>query len=84
MQIIRTSILSGVTRVREIDVTQEQIDNWKAGVLIQVAMPHLSDSDREFIKTGTTDEEWKAMENDDDPRNDPDNYDDVWSKYGDK
>jgi len=60
MQFIRKSILSGVTRSRDIDVTEEEYDRWRSGVLIQRAMPHLSDVDREFIMTGITEEEWNA------------------------
>jgi hypothetical protein len=53
-------MLSGVTRSRDIDVTEEEYDRWRSGVLIQRAMPHLSDVDREFIMTGITEEEWGA------------------------
>ena len=60
MQFIRKSILSGVTRSRDIDVTEEEYDRWRSGVRIQRAMPHLSDVDREFIMTGITEEEWNA------------------------
>jgi hypothetical protein len=60
MQFIRKSMLSGVTRSRDIDVTEEEYDRWRSGVLIQRAMPHLSDVDREFIMTGITEEEWNA------------------------
>ena len=62
MKITRTSRYSGRTRTREIDVTQGQLDNWIDGMLIQRAMPTLSRSDREFIKTGITDEEWDAID----------------------
>ena len=60
MRIVRTSMLSGNTNIREINVTEEQISAWEGGELIQNAMPNLSASDREFIKTGITDEEWDA------------------------
>jgi hypothetical protein len=53
-------MLSGVTRSRDIDVTEEEYNRWRSGVLIQRAMPHLSDVDREFIMTGITEEEWNA------------------------
>jgi len=54
-----TSILSGITRTKNIPVTKSQIYNWKiAGVLIQNAMPDVSVTDREFIMTGITQEEW--------------------------
>jgi hypothetical protein len=60
MQFIRKSMLSGVVRTRDIDVTEEEYDRWCSGVLIQRAMPHLSDGDREFLMTGITEEEWDA------------------------
>ena len=59
MNITMTSILSGITRTKNIPVTKSQIYNWKiAGVLIQNAMPNVSVTDREFIMTGITQEEW--------------------------
>lgn len=61
MKITRTSPFSGKTNTREIPVTQEQIDAWRGGVLIQDAMPNLSADDREFLMTGTTPEEWKEL-----------------------
>ena len=42
----------------DIDVTQQQLDYWRAGALIQDIMPHLTPSEREFIKTGITDWAW--------------------------
>lgn len=61
MEITRTSLLTGVVHIRDIDVTQEQINKWHKGTLIQNAMPHLSDDDREFIMTGITPEEWEEF-----------------------
>jgi hypothetical protein len=58
MLVTRTSSYSGIEHSLEIDVTPEQMDAWHNGALIQVAMPHLSVDDREFIMTGTTKEEW--------------------------
>lgn len=60
MQITRTSLLTGIARTLDINVTQEELDAWKSGKLIQQAMPQLSDDDREFILTGITKEEWDA------------------------
>ena len=61
MKITRTSVLTGKTRTKEIDVTPLQLEAWRSGVLIQVAMPHLSNEEREFIKTGCTDQEWENL-----------------------
>ena len=58
MQITRKSPFSGKTQTREIDVTQEQLDAWQNGKLIQQAMPNVAAADREFIKTGITPAEW--------------------------
>ena len=58
MLITKTSILSGKTRTKQINVNQSQIDKWEAGMLIQDAMPDVSVDEREFIMTGSTPEEW--------------------------
>ena len=63
MKITKTSILSGITRTKEINVNQSQIDKWVAGMLIQNAMPEISVDDREFIMTGITPEEWDSTFN---------------------
>ena len=60
--ITRTSPVSGITRTRDIPVTESQLQAWQVGnMLIQKAMPHLSADDREFIKTGITSEEWDKL-----------------------
>ena len=51
-------MFSGVTRTLDLPVTEEQIEDWNAGTLIQEAMPQLSADDREFVMTGVTPEEW--------------------------
>ena len=60
MLIERTSLISGITRTRDIDVTQAQLTQWQTGGLIQNIMPDVSLEDREFIMTGITAEEWNA------------------------
>jgi|TARA_R110000796_G_scaffold93495_1_gene198103 hypothetical protein len=60
LQITKTSMLSGIDRTKTFDITYDQYYQWYTeGELIQNVMPNLSASDREFIMTGTTDEEWK-------------------------
>ena len=61
MQITRTSTYSGTINTQEIEATHEQLDAWRSGVSIQVAFPHLSADEREFIMTGITGEEWKKL-----------------------
>ena len=61
MKIRRKSVLSGKERIKDIPVNPEDMLNWeKGGVSIQEAMPYLNDSDREFILSGITIEEWKC------------------------
>lgn len=61
MRFTRVSPITGQTHVRDIQgVTVEQIMKWHEGALIQEAFPNLTNSDREFIQTGITDEEWKT------------------------
>ena len=42
----------------DLPVTQEQLDRWSDGELVQNVFSFLSPSEREFIMTGVTDEEW--------------------------
>lgn len=58
MLITRRSPFSGKHNTMDIDVTEEQLYEWKNGMLIQHAMPNLTPGEREFIMTGITDEEW--------------------------
>ena len=59
MEITRKSILTGIVRTRELDITEAQFEAWQNGDLIQDAMPQLSVSDREFLINGVTDAEWR-------------------------
>jgi|TARA_R110000787_G_scaffold268494_1_gene375038 hypothetical protein len=61
MIITKTSLFTNTTSTMDIDVTQEQLDTWKDGMLIQDAMPNLTAEHREFIMTGTTPEDWSKM-----------------------
>lgn len=60
MKITRKSPYSGAVRVMDIDVTQEQLERWHDGELIQNVMPHLTVNEREFIISGMTEDEWNA------------------------
>lgn len=61
MLITKVSMFSGVAHTLDIPVTQEQLDDWRGGTLIQNAMPNLSPDDREFLMTGMTPDEWEEM-----------------------
>jgi len=50
MLVYAKSIITGVERFKDIDITFEQLDAWHDGQLIQNAMPHVSPADRDFIK----------------------------------
>tara|TARA_R100000808_G_scaffold23879_1_gene53664 strand:+ start:1831 stop:2028 length:198 start_codon:yes stop_codon:yes gene_type:complete len=61
MLIIRKCPIFGGEKRKEIDVTEEQLKLWQEGTLIEDAMPNLTHSEREFIKTGLTDEAWEQL-----------------------
>lgn len=61
MLIERVSQATGVFHTMEIPVTQEQLNAFSQGMLIQRAMPNLSEDEREFIMTGITAEEWGEL-----------------------
>ena len=58
MMITKKSMFSGTAHTMDLPVTREQLDRWKGGELIQNVFPFLSRSEREFIVTGTTQDEW--------------------------
>lgn len=61
MHITRTSILSHKERTRILPITNEQLQAYYNGMLLQDAFPKLTADEREFIKTGITAEEWDAL-----------------------
>lgn len=61
MLITKTSIISGITRTLNVSVTDKELDAWQSGILIQDAMPGLSDAEREFVMTGITQDEWQQF-----------------------
>ena len=61
MKITRTNPFNGRIGTLEIAVTEEQLESYYAGELLQNAFPNLSAGDREFIKTGITDGYWEEM-----------------------
>tara|TARA_R110000822_G_scaffold3548_6_gene15419 strand:+ start:1337 stop:1534 length:198 start_codon:yes stop_codon:yes gene_type:complete len=61
MIVTRTSMMSKIERSIDLDVTAEQINAWRSGMLIQDAMPHLNEHEREFVISGITQEEWERI-----------------------
>jgi hypothetical protein len=61
MLVEKKSPLTGEMNTMEIPVTQEQLENWWGGMLIQDAMPNLSADQREFLMTGYTPEDWEQL-----------------------
>ena len=61
MKITRTSQATGITREMELNITDEQIMKYEAGALIQDAFPNLTPSEREFLMTGITEDEWNDI-----------------------
>lgn len=58
MLITRKSLISGNINTMSLPITEEQYNAWEQGTLVQVAMPHLSPDEREFVMTGITPTEW--------------------------
>ena len=73
MKITRTSEFTGITRTLDLDITDEQWKEWKAGgKLIQNAFPNLTDDEREFLLTGVTAEEWDDFCGEEEPTTEDD------------
>jgi hypothetical protein len=66
MLIRNKSIISGEEREMDLPITEEQLNNWKNGMLIQNAMPNLTPAQREFLISGITPEEWDEFLNEND------------------
>lgn len=62
MIIKRKSVYSGVVRSRNIDVNPRDYEMWEKGYMsLSDAMGYLDQDDRDFILSGITNDEWKAM-----------------------
>ena len=61
MIVRRPNIFTGKVRELELDITQEQVNRWQNGELIQNVFPHLSVDEREFLMTGIIGEEWNEL-----------------------
>lgn len=63
MIIERQSIVSGKVYQMELDITQQQLNDFVDGIsgLAQDAFPHLSCDEREFIISGIHPVEWREL-----------------------
>ncbi len=51
--------MSGKTNTLDIPITKQELDDWiMSGVAVHKYFPHLTASQREFLISGMTDEEW--------------------------
>ena len=64
MLITKQSVMTGEKNTMLLPVTNEQIDRWQSGELIQNVFPHLTPSEREFLISGVTPEEWDVVNED--------------------
>ncbi len=61
MKVTKTSPFTGKETTLEIPgLTEQMLNDWKGGMLIQRAMPGIRAEHREFLMTGITPEEWDA------------------------
>ena len=62
LELTKTSILTGKTSTMTLPITQDQLDLYNnTKVNIQDVFPNLDSGQREFIKTGITQEEWDKL-----------------------
>ena len=70
IKIARRNPMTGKLVEKELDITTEQYERWASGELIQVAMPNLTPSEREFIITGIDDDSWDKIFNNEEEEDD--------------
>lgn len=61
MLILRTSPLTGKSNTMDLDITEDQVWQYRNGALLQQAFPNLTAEEREFFKTGYTPEDWEML-----------------------
>ena len=54
-------MFTGIEHTMEIPCTEAQLTAWHNGMLIQDAMPNVPTELREFLMTGVTPDEWRAI-----------------------
>ena len=62
LELTKTSILTGKINTMTLPITQDQLDLYNnTKINIQDVFPNLDSGQREFIKTGITQEEWEEL-----------------------
>ena len=62
MKLTRISPVTGKTNEMELDITEEQLEEYYASnSLMQDFFPNLTADEREFILTGCTKEDWDTL-----------------------
>jgi hypothetical protein len=57
----RISPYNGLLNTKQMNITYEQYEAWRDGMLIQKAFPNLTDDEREFILTGLLGDEFNKF-----------------------
>jgi hypothetical protein len=60
MIINRVSPFTGKVNTMNLPITEEQIARWKRGAYAQDVWPDLTPSQREFLISGSTEEDWET------------------------
>ena len=66
MLVTRKSLFSGKENTMDLDVTEEQLQRWRSGELVQDVFPHLAADEREFLVSGCLPDEWDEVFGEDD------------------
>lgn len=61
MIITKISPLTGKSNDMDLDITEEQLQRWKSGELIQRVMPRLTSDEREFLISGLLPVEFEQL-----------------------
>ena len=76
MKLTKTSLLSGIEHTIELPISEkiyiDCLHEWHSGAYIQDAFYMLNEDEREFVKTGITEEEWEETLGDEEDDEDGD------------
>lgn len=59
IKVIKTSIFTNKQNEMFLPITKNELKRWQDGECVQDVFPYLNDSQREFLITGATPQEWK-------------------------